>query len=244
MKLVCIDAGHGKETPGKRSFDGSLREYEFNRDVAIRIKKHLERHGAKVLLTAPSDADTNLANRCKIANVAKADIFVSIHANAYGTTWNDANGWEIFVCKGSITGKKLAQAIRSESIPHLGLKDRGIKDNELYVTTNTNMPAVLIEHGFYTNLVEMGKLKSDEFRQKCALADARGILEYLGIAFKEEEEMVKRYNRVAELPKSLQKEAQELIDSGALKGDTKGKLDVTDDMIRCMIVNKRYTDGE
>ena len=38
---ICIDAGHGSNTAGKRSPDGSLREYEFNRDVANRIKNIL-----------------------------------------------------------------------------------------------------------------------------------------------------------------------------------------------------------
>lgn len=55
------------------------------------------------------------------------------------------------------------------------------------------------------------------------------------------EEEMKRYNSVSELPKALQKEAQELVDSGALAGGSAG-LDVTEDMIRVMIVNKRYVD--
>lgn len=38
---VCIDAGHGVETAGKRSPDGSYLEYEFNLDVAKRIQAHL-----------------------------------------------------------------------------------------------------------------------------------------------------------------------------------------------------------
>lgn len=57
-----------------------------------------------------------------------------------------------------------------------------------------------------------------------------------------EEEMAQRYNKVSELPKGLQKEAQELVDSGALVGEN-GKLDVTEDMVRTMIVNKRYNDN-
>lgn len=186
MKIVCLDAGHGISTPGKRSFDDSLREYDFNRDVTSRIKNHLERHGVNVLLTAPNDVDISLKDRCNIANKNKADIFVSIHANAFGSTWNDAHGWETFIYKGSNESKRLAQAIRAESIPFLGLTDRGIKDNPLYVVSNTSMPAVLIEHGFYTNKAECELLKTVAFREKCAIADAKGILAYLGIAWKVE----------------------------------------------------------
>ena len=49
------------------------------------------------------------------------------------------------------------------------------------------MPAVLIEHAFYTNRAECELLKTKAFRDKCALADAKGILKYLGIAWKDEE---------------------------------------------------------
>ena len=95
-----------------------------------------------------------------------------------------ARGWEIFHCAGSTKGHALAEAIRAASIPFLGLKDRGIKTNGLYVTKHTNMPAVLIEHGFYDNKEECEILKTAEFREKCAIADAKGILSYLGVAWK------------------------------------------------------------
>lgn len=55
---------------------------------------------------------------------------------------------------------------------------------------------------------------------------------------KEEKEM--RYQKVKDLPESLQAEAQELIDMGVLCGvNDAGDLDVTLDMIRCMIINLR-----
>ncbi|WP_243158092.1 N-acetylmuramoyl-L-alanine amidase [Aminipila terrae] len=51
----------------------------------------------------------------------------------------------------------------------------------------TVCPAVLVEHGFYTNREELVKLKEDAFREKCSDADAKGILQYLGISWNEEE---------------------------------------------------------
>lgn len=186
--LVCIDAGHAKNTAGKRSPDGTLREYEFNRAVSKLLKYHLERHGVKTMYSCNLDtaADLSLSARCRTANNAKADLFISIHANAYATGWNSANGWEIYHHKNSPAGARLAEAIHKASIPLLGLRDRGIKTEEYTVLTNTSMPAVLIEHGFYTNKAECEKLKSPEFRSKCAIADAKGILSYLGIAWVEE----------------------------------------------------------
>ena len=185
--LVCIDPGHAKNTAGKRSPDGSLREYEFNRDVAKRLKAILERHGVRTMYSCNIETDTDVAlsTRCKNANDAKANVFISIHANAHGNgaEWTTGNGWEVFYHKGSSESQRLAADLRAESIPLLSLKDRGLKTNSLYVTKNTNMPAALVEHGFFTNKEECAKLKSSAFRQICAEADAKGILRYLGIAY-------------------------------------------------------------
>ena len=58
----------------------------------------------------------------------------------------------------------------------------------------------------------------------------------------EEEDMV-RYNTVAEMPEYYRAEAQALIDAGALKGGTDGSLNISEDMLRCMIISKRYMDA-
>lgn len=62
------------------------------------------------------------------------------------------------------------------------------------------------------------------------------------VNYEEDEEMV-RYNTVAEMPEYYRAEAQALIDAGALRGGTDGKLNVTEDMLRCMIISKRYQDA-
>ena len=57
-----------------------------------------------------------------------------------------------------------------------------------------------------------------------------------------EEDMV-RYNTVAEMPEYYRSEAQALIDAGALKGGTDGSLNISEDMLRGMIVGMRYVDA-
>ena len=174
---IAIDCGHTESTAGKRSPDSSLLEYEFNRDVGKRLEAHLKRNGFETLLIAPTGKDS-LSARCKKANDWKADLFISIHANAYGNGWNDANGWGIFICGKGGKAEKLAESVRKVSIPMLSIRDRGIKVEQFTVIAKTNMPAVLVEHAFYTNRAECELLKSDGFRAKCAEADARGIVEY------------------------------------------------------------------
>ena len=181
---ICLDSGHSAQTKGKRSPDSSLMEYEFNRDVGRRLKAILERHNVEVIETVTDDTDVSLSERCSIANKNNVDYFISIHANADGNgyNWTSAKGWEIYIVGKGGKAEKLAKSIQ-ESSRELGLIDRGVKVANFQVLRDTNMPAVLIEHGFYTNKEEYELLKTESFRQKCAEVDARGILSYLGINY-------------------------------------------------------------
>ena len=183
--VVCIDPGHGLTTGGKRSPDGSLREYEFNRDVAYRLKALLEARGVTCIMTVAQDdqTDPSLATRVAIANNAgNVDLFVSIHANAFGDGWNSANGWEVYTYQSGGIAEMAAKAVEQATIDSgAGLKNRGCKTANFYVIKNTTMPAILIEHGFYTNLEECEKLKSDSFRDILAQADANGIMNFFSL---------------------------------------------------------------
>ncbi len=179
--IVMLDPGHGKSTGGKRSPDSTLMEYEFNRAVAKYLKSYLESYGVTVLMTVSDNTDLSLSERSAKANESDADIFVSIHANAFGDgiTWeNDATGWEIYYYSTSSVGKKLAEYIHDANKNDIGIKDRGVKTANFAVIKNTVIPAVLIEHGFYTSETEVELLKSDTWRKKAAELDAKGIMAF------------------------------------------------------------------
>ncbi|QHI72922.1 N-acetylmuramoyl-L-alanine amidase family protein [Aminipila terrae] len=179
--VVVLDPGHGEATAGKRSPDGSLREYEFNRAVANKMKNVLEAQGIEVILTVNNDSDPSLSERCEKANNSDADIFVSIHANAFGngSEWTSPSGWEIYYFEGSVLGNQLAEDIAESNFPQIAINNRGIKTtSNLYVIKHTSIPSVLIEHGFYTNLQEVQLLKSDEWRDKVASYNAEGIIKF------------------------------------------------------------------
>lgn len=186
---VVIDPGHGKTTGGKRSPDSSLMEWEFNRDVAYRLKDLLEAQGYTVIMTVSKDdqTDPSLADRVAVANNAKnVDLFVSIHANANGSgsSWDSAHGWEIWIHKSGGASEKAAQYIEAATKSAItefsdrGIKKTGTGEKGLYVSRNTEMPSVLIEHGFYTNQSECQLMKTSEFRQRLAQADATGIINF------------------------------------------------------------------
>lgn len=78
---VVIDAGHGGEDEGARGPRG-LTEKELVLDVARRVARSLKAQGVEVLLTRSDDTFVPLEERTSRANDARADLFVSIHANS------------------------------------------------------------------------------------------------------------------------------------------------------------------
>jgi len=184
MRIV-IDAGHGPETAGKRSPDGSLREYHFNAPTARYVADELLHgyEGVEILMTHDDSRDVPLKERTDRANAWGADVFVSIHANAYGDGgWNDAKGIETYVyTTRPAAALKLAGAVHRNLIRSTGRPDRGVKSANFHVLRETKMTAILVECGFMTNREECALLKTDEYRRKCAEAIVAGIVETYGL---------------------------------------------------------------
>lgn len=206
MKYIFIvDPGHRKDTPGKSG--NGLYEYEFNEDVARRLERKLSKHG-EVHFTIESDTHPyseltasgrtqNLNYRTTRANNVYWDavkkygknnfkiVFISIHANAFSNP--SVSGYEIFVYKHGSEAHKLAKAVHRQAQLELGvgtsINDRGVKEANFYVLKNTIMPAILVEHEFYTNPEAAKKLKNSEFRERCATHLYKGTLDYMGIKY-------------------------------------------------------------
>jgi N-acetylmuramoyl-L-alanine amidase len=90
---VVIDAGHGGHDPGAQA--NGINEAELVLDVAMRLEKLLLEHeGIDVVLTRRTDEFIPLEERTAIANREKADLFLSIHANASRRA--DARGVETY----------------------------------------------------------------------------------------------------------------------------------------------------
>ena len=183
-KKVCLDAGHDASNKANASPDGRFYEHEFALDMAKRMGAILKVHGVEVTYTRTGGEEVSLKKRCEIANrIEGLDLFVSLHSNAAATTgWSAARGWEayVFMLKGN--GYEAAEAIEKR-VRARGTQTRipAIKTNSLYVIRKTKAPAVLIEHGFHTNTLDVELMKSAAWRRDMAQAQAFGILDYLGI---------------------------------------------------------------
>ncbi|MDQ3229582.1 MAG: N-acetylmuramoyl-L-alanine amidase [Pseudomonadota bacterium] len=93
--IIAIDAGHGGQDPGARGAAGSR-----EKDLTLKIARELARQvnataGLKAYLTRDTDVFIALDQRYKKARAAKADLFVSIHADAF--TNPAAHGSSVFV---------------------------------------------------------------------------------------------------------------------------------------------------
>ena len=57
--VVLIDNGHGKDTAGKRSPDGRLREYAYTREIAARLEQALKARGMDAVRITPEENDVS-----------------------------------------------------------------------------------------------------------------------------------------------------------------------------------------
>ena len=176
QKTVVLDAGHGGSDFG--AFYEGICEKDINLAVAKKVEAILLREGYHVVMTRTEDTAVGLYTRAEIANVADADIFVSIHSNAAENA-PDFTGIYTYYYPTSRQGAILAQAIQTPLCAMTGAIDRGIESDNFAVLRETNMCAVLVEMGFMTNSEELQRLMTPGYQDKLAAGIAEGIVVYL-----------------------------------------------------------------
>ncbi|MEK4302384.1 N-acetylmuramoyl-L-alanine amidase [Oceanobacillus sp. FSL W8-0428] len=186
MAKVAMCAGHGGSgsTPGKRSPAGEY-EWNFNDAVVRAAIAKLKANGVEVLRTddASGKTDIGLTARTNKANAWGADVYVSCHHNALGTSWlNYEIGIETFTQNGSHPQAEiLARCIHPKYVKAMGLKDRGMKKSNLAITRQTKMPAVLTEGGFMDSRIDIKSMRDNAKLKAQGEAIADGIMEFLNV---------------------------------------------------------------
>jgi len=82
VRRVIVDAGHGGHDTGAIGPRG-VREKDVTLSMALKLAQRLRAAGFEVVLTRSDDRYLRLEERTAIANLARGDLFVSIHANAH-----------------------------------------------------------------------------------------------------------------------------------------------------------------
>lgn len=178
---VFINPGHDKKyDSGAINPTTGLRECDVAAQIGEAVKEYLITSGCTVQLMQSDNLANDSVYRdrpvavCDQANAWPADVFVSIHCNAFNGL---ARGTEVECYALESKGGRLARAIQSQIVNSVHTIDRGVKAMpELIVLKHTQMPAVLVETAFIDNDDDAALLteKWDDF----ARAIARGITDY------------------------------------------------------------------
>src|SRR5690606_34720838 len=141
---VAFCAGHGLNTPGKRTPDGE-REWTFNNKVALAFEDEMKQYeGVRLLRTddRTGQRDVPLKERTDKANAWNADVYISFHHNAFKGVWGNHTGTEVHVYQSKPKDAvRLAKLVHPAVAKAYDLRDRGIKYTNLHITRETKMTA-------------------------------------------------------------------------------------------------------
>lgn len=177
-KKVALMCGHGRSTDGTWDCGTS---YGGNNEAALMLPitkaavKYLRASGVTVISDADTNNNKNMIADVKWANKEAVDIYISLHCDWYKA---GTGTLPLFVSAG---GKKLATTINNAVMSGMGMKTRGVtKRTDLYELNYTDAYACIFETGSIK--ADIKKLKESDKYGKCI---AKGICNYLGVAFKE-----------------------------------------------------------
>ncbi|SHI55459.1 N-acetylmuramoyl-L-alanine amidase [Propionispora hippei] len=181
-KVIALDPGHGGTDPG--AIGSNTQEKTITLAVAQKAKLLLEKAGAKVLLTRQADKDVfgpnasavdELGARANVGNNNKADVFISIHINAF--TDPSVGGIASYYYPKTDYDMLLADSLQDNLVASIsgGFSDRGIHQANFYVLKNTVMPASLVELGFISNPQEEKLMNTPQFQQEAAQGLVSGL---------------------------------------------------------------------
>ncbi len=176
VPTVVVDAGHGGNDGG--TYSGKIIEKDITLAVAKKIKKLLEEQDINVIMTRETDEYLELEERTQISNENETDLFVSIHCNYY-EGGSEVKGIECYYAENDEISKEVAEIIMKNIDEISGLRNRGAKEEDYFVTKFNDAPAVLVEMGFLSNPTECKNLTDSNYQQSLAQELVEGILQSL-----------------------------------------------------------------
>lgn len=171
---IIIDSGHGGDDNG--AVWGHEEEDDINLSIAFLLRCELEKAFIDIELTRERDEAVSLSDRALRANILKADLFISIHCDAFHNTTAEGMSTHIYTNAGPET-EIIAMGIQRSLIRHFpDHRNRGVRRSNFYVLRKTRMPAVLIECEFLSNPETRRFLKEPENQLGIAGAIAKGVI--------------------------------------------------------------------
>ena len=183
---IFIDQGHNPQNPNAGAEANGVREQDVTYAVGVDLAEMLNANPyfeVKLSRNSPTEVlgtsnTTSLAARVNAANSWGADYFISLHCNA--STNTAVSGSEVYVYSESSPAYPLGVDILVGLNNATGLPNRGMRINpSLYVLRRTNMPALLVEMGYLTNVLDAQLLAADP--QSFARGIYNGMLTYFNL---------------------------------------------------------------
>ncbi|MDO4431852.1 MAG: SH3 domain-containing protein [Aerococcaceae bacterium] len=196
-RVVYIDSGHGGSETG--AFKFGVAEKDLNLKITLPLSNQLRDLGYIVYESRVNDKEIPLRQRHIEPNSLMPDIYVSVHHNAmpesYGgsahgilTLYHDRSidepGFMTIAHHPEsrmIEGKKLASTVQNALVKATGANNQGIRAQNLHVTRNVDVPAVLVELGFMDNYAEHQKLITPSYQAKLINGLVNGVNAYFGL---------------------------------------------------------------
>ena len=193
------DDAHGIDVLGKRSPDGSHREYKWSRERWDQIEIMAKAYGITVVTTAPGDKEPGMTNRVLAGNKFVKEhpnlfpVFISLHNDASKSdgTWGSARGVSVWTCKARNTSDILAEIMLKrlfqwlpETKHRIYSPKEGERDfeNDFTVLAGTKnvrplYHSMLLEIGFQDNKEDLHLLQDSAWNKKVEDSIMNGILD-------------------------------------------------------------------
>ena len=158
VNRIVIDPGHGGKDPGCRSH-GKYLEKDITLALAKRLASRLKKEiGCEVVLTRDKDVFLSLEQRTAIANMRKADLFISLHVNAHKD--NRIHGLETYFLNMATDQQAVMVAARENATSEKSISDLQTILNDLMLNTKIR------ESSRLAHQVQNGMVGSAEKRYK------------------------------------------------------------------------------
>jgi N-acetylmuramoyl-L-alanine amidase len=133
VNRIVIDPGHGGKDPGSE-IEEAYKEKNITLEIAKRLARRLRKEiGCEVFLTRNKDAFLSLEQRTAIANMEKADLFVSLHVNAHKDS--RINGLETYFLNMATDQQAVLVAARENATSEKNISDLQTILNDLMMNT-------------------------------------------------------------------------------------------------------------